>query len=109
VHNLPVVVTHLPIEEISGDRCQVLFFGSTNGAQLESVLRRVQGQGIVTIGESDSFIEKGGMIGLVVEHGRVRFDINLAAIAAAHLELSSHVVALGRTVKSKSGFLESRK
>jgi YfiR/HmsC-like len=53
----------------------------------------------VTIGESDSFTERGGMIGLIVDQGRVRFDINLAAITAAHLQVSSKLLALGRTVK----------
>jgi hypothetical protein len=41
------------------------------------------------------------MIGLVVDHGSVRFEINLAAIAAAHLQVSSRLIEIGRVVGSR--------
>src|SRR3954469_12392226 len=99
VHGLPVVVNRLAPKEKKWNECQVLFIALTAPVRIEAVLAEVEGRSIVTVGESESFTEIGGMVGLVVDQGRVRFDINLAAIAAAHLQVSSRLVALGRTVK----------
>ena len=41
------------------------------------------------------------MIGPVVDHGSVRFDINLAAIAGGHLRVSSRLIEIGRVVGSR--------
>jgi hypothetical protein len=99
VHGLPVVIKRLVQKDKGWDECQVLFIGFSAPTRIEAVLAEVRGHSIVTIGESDSFTEQGGMIGLVVDQGRVRFDINLAAIVAGHLQVSSRLLALGRTVK----------
>ena len=100
VHGLPLAIRRLPAGEESWDQCQVLFLGISNSTRLEAILRRLEGRSIVTIGESGSFAEAGGMIGLVVDHGRVRFDVNVAAITAARLQISSRMVELGRVVRS---------
>jgi hypothetical protein len=54
----------------------------------------------MTIGESQAFAECGGMITLVLEGDRVRFDINLQVATDAHLKISSKLLELARTVKS---------
>jgi hypothetical protein len=68
---------------------------------VEAALARLQGSSILTIGESDGFARLGGMIGLVVDQGRVRFDINLAALAGARLKASSQLMEIGRVVGSR--------
>jgi len=98
-HGLPVLIRRLPGGDEPLDGCQVLFFGNT--ARIEAALSRLQGHSILTVGESDGFSERGGMIGLVVDHGSVRFDINLAAIAAARLQVSSRLIEIGRVVGSR--------
>jgi hypothetical protein len=98
-HGLPVLIRRLSAGDEQVDGCQVLFFGSN--ARIESALSRLQGRSILTVGELEGFAERGGMIGLVVDRGSVRFDINLAAIAAARLQVSSRLIELGRVVGSK--------
>jgi len=98
-HGHPVTIRRLGKEQESVDECQLLFVGITSPTRTAAVLARVQGRSIVTVGESDSFIEAGGMMRLVVDDGRVRFDINLVAITAAHLKISARLGALGRTIK----------
>jgi YfiR/HmsC-like len=98
-HGLPVLIRRLPAGDELLDGCQVVFFSSA--ARIESALSRLQGRSILTVGESDGFSERGGMIGLVMDHGSVRFDINLAAIAAAHLQVSSRLIEIGRVVGSR--------
>ena len=98
-HGLPILIRRLPAGDEHLDGCQVLFFGST--VRIEPVLNRLQGRSILTVGESDGFSERGGMIGLVVDHGSVRFDINLAAIAGGRLRVSSRLIEIGRVVGSR--------
>ena len=98
-HGLPILIRRLPLGVEDLDGCQVLFFSST--ARIEPALSGLQGRSILTVGESAGFSERGGMIGLVMEHGSVRFDINLAAIAAARLQVSSRLIEIGHVVGSR--------
>jgi hypothetical protein len=99
VHGLPIVIRRMPLANENWDGCQVLFFGS--GSQTDSALRQLSGASILTVGASQGFAERGGMIGLVVENASVRFDINLTAIAAARLKISSQLIEIGRVVGPK--------
>ena len=98
-HGMPILIRRLPSGDEHWDGCQVLFFGTA--AHIEPTLSRLSGRSILTVGESQGFAERGGMIGLVVDHGSVRFEINLAVIAAAHLQVSSRLIEIGRVVGSK--------
>ena len=98
-HGLPILIRRIPSSDQRWDGCQVLFFGGA--AQIESALSRLAGRSILTVGESVDFAARGGMIGLVLDHGSVRFDINLAVIAAAHLQVSSRLIEIGRVVGPK--------
>lgn len=102
VHGAPIVIRRIPPGQENWDGCQTLFLGATrHPAQIEPLLRGAQDRSILTISESDGFAEKGGMIGLRLDQGRVVFEINLAAISSAHLHASSRLVELGRVVGSR--------
>jgi uncharacterized protein DUF4154 len=98
-HGATVFIKRLPRGDEQVDGCQVLFLGSA--ARIEPVLSRLQGRSILTVGDSRDFSERGGMIALVMENGSVRFELNLAAIAAARLQVSSRLVELGHVVGPK--------
>jgi hypothetical protein len=55
---------------------------------------------ILTIGEGAAFASTGGVIAMVIEDRRVRFDIDLDAANAAGLKVSSKLLALTRVVHS---------
>jgi hypothetical protein len=55
----------------------------------------------MTVGESDGFLEQGGMIRLDVEEGKIRFAINLDASEQAGLKISSRMLLLAKTVVGK--------
>ena len=54
--------------------------------------------GILLVGEGNSFARCGGMIGLTLKEGRVQFDINVQAVARAHLEVSSKLLQVASIV-----------
>ncbi len=100
-HGLPLRVRRLTTRDEGWDGCQVIFFGMQRAANLVPVLARLEGRGVLTVGDSEGFAEAGGMLGLVVDHDRVRFEINLDALAAARLKASSRLIDIGRVVRTK--------
>src|SRR5579871_951719 len=80
----PVHIEHVKEpREITG--CQMLFLGAKESKRLPAILAEVGKAPVMTVGESDGFLEQGGMVRLDVEDGKVRFAINLDASEQAGL------------------------
>ena len=77
--------------------CQALFVNGTGKEALGSL--SALGPGVLTIGEGEGFVRRGGMIAFVVENRRVRFGINESAAEAAGLKLSSKLLNVARSVE----------
>jgi len=87
------------VERIRTDQqksCQVLYFGND---RTSPGMVNAAGGAVLTIGEGDSFIHEGGIIGFVMDKRRVRFDINLKAATNAGLKLSSKLLSVARAVE----------
>lgn len=78
--------------------CQVLFIGAAERWRTPQVLQSLRGGTVLTVGESNDFIRVGGIIRFVVEEGKVRFEVNLAASQQARLKISAKLLSLARTV-----------
>lgn len=74
--------------------CHVLFIGANEAARLDGAIAALNARKVLTVGESRDFLAKGGMILLMNEGGRVRFKINLEAVQAAELSVSSKLLRL---------------
>lgn len=83
-------------QEIRG--CQILFIGESQQKRAPSLLTRLQGNPILTVGETEHFVQDGGMIGFLREENKIRFEINLEAAEHAKLRLSSRLLALAKRV-----------
>jgi hypothetical protein len=59
----------------------------------------LKGVAVLTVGTSDQFARSGGMVGLFVEDGRMRFAINPDAAQRSGVRLSSRLLALAKLVK----------
>ncbi|WP_269619809.1 YfiR family protein [Zhongshania sp. BJYM1] len=53
---------------------------------------------ILTVSDNDNFIKLGGMIQLLIDNGKIRFDINRSATDRADLKVSSKLLGLARNV-----------
>jgi len=92
----PIVVKRLaPSEDLSP--CQILFIPKSVDAT--NMLKQVASRGVLTVGESDDFLDAGGMIRLLIEDKKVRFEVNLDVAERAHLTVSSQLLKLARTIK----------
>ena len=69
--------------------CQVLFVSRSETGRVPGILARVRGARILTVSESSGFAERGGMVNLVLQDDRVRFEMNVRAAEQEGLKISS--------------------
>lgn len=85
------------------ERCQVLFVGASEKAQLERVLGAVQRWPVLTVADFEGFAGRGGTIGFVRQDNRVGFEINEESARNAGLKVSAKLLYLGRSAHGRQG------
>lgn len=84
-----------------------VFVSEDDSKKLRQVLDAAADSGVLSIGEGEDFASRGGVIGLLMEGLRVRFDIDTGVADAARLRVSSKLLALGRVVRTaRAGVVE---
>jgi hypothetical protein len=76
--------------------CQVLFVSRSERQRLPEILARVGGAPVLTVGDTDGFLQAGGVINFVMEDNKVRFAINLQAAEHNRLTISSKLLRLAK-------------
>ena len=82
-------------------KCQILFIGAGDTRREAEVLKGLKSLPMLTVGETDQFVQDGGMINFTTKDGKVRFDVDLNATRAVGLGISSKLLSLAGTVKGK--------
>ena len=83
-----IVVRHVDSRE-ELRKCHIIFISRSETARFSSILSDVHSDCVLTVGESDKFINKGGMINFIMVGNMVRFEINDGAARHAGLKISS--------------------
>jgi YfiR/HmsC-like len=78
------------------------FVVEPDGKRLHRILDAAASAGVLTIGEGEDFTTRGGVIALLVEDRKVRFDVDTTAAQIARLRVSSKLLALTHAVRSSS-------
>lgn len=97
IRSHPLQVRHLR-EKDNQAACHLLFIVGTDKKHAAAILTGVNNAPILTIGESDNFIQQGGIIGFCLQENKICFDINLETANRAHLKISSRLLLLARSV-----------
>lgn len=79
--------------------CHILFISSSEKKRLTQIIAGLNGTSTLTIGESDRFIESGGIIKFVMDGPRIRFDINRTAAEKSGLKISFKLLNLASQVR----------
>jgi len=79
--------------------CKILFVGASERTHIDELVQIVRGLPILTVGETPGFAEHGGVIRLVLEDNRVRFEVNVDAAHQAGLTISSRLLTLARIIQ----------
>ncbi|MCA1659830.1 MAG: YfiR family protein [Verrucomicrobiaceae bacterium] len=80
-------------------RCHLLFVSGSETPRVGDVLAAVAGRSIVTVGETESFLERGGMISLVADRNRIRLLVNPEPLRAAKVDVSSKLLRVAEITR----------
>ncbi len=87
-----------PEEDISD--CHLLYLSSLNNeAEVRQRIEAARGQPTLTVSDYEDFARMGGMIELVIDDGRYKFDVDYSRVLQSHLRLSSSMLKLARRVR----------
>ena len=88
----------------------VLFICSSENKNLKQIIDPIKTNNILTVGETDNFLESGGIINFVLEEKKVRFEINLDAANTSKLKISSQLLRLAeKVIQKKEGTEKANK
>jgi len=103
IHGRVLSVQFLDENQMQSASCQILFLTSTRNEKQLALLDSISQRPILTIGEDEKFISRGGIIGLEINQNRVRFAINVEASEAAGLNISAQLLQLAKITDDRQG------
>ncbi len=83
--------------------CHVLYLTGLDAGRSQQIVDELKGAPVLTVSDREGFVEKGGMVVLVLDGGKIRFTINTDAAERARLRLSSRVLVLATVVRDGTG------
>jgi len=98
INGRAITIKHLSSgDSLSG--CTILFISSSENSQLSAILGKVGSLPILTVGESESFLQNGGIINFLLKEGKIHLAINLKAAQKVNLQISSKLLSVADVVK----------
>jgi hypothetical protein len=93
----PVMVMQPRRVEESRD-CHILFIGSSQGKEAEKMIAALHDASVLTVGETNDFVQKGGMITFILQDDRVQFQVNHKVATRAGVHISARLLSVARLV-----------
>ncbi len=78
--------------------CHVVVIGDADERRVVPVLRALAGQPVLTVSDTEHFVDLGGGIGLLTADDRLQFEVNRGALEQAQLKASASLLKLARSV-----------
>jgi len=76
--------------------CHILFVGKPQNSELDAIAEKVKDSAVLIVGETNDFLDHGGMIRFFLESDTVRFEINPAPALRARLQISSKLLSVAK-------------
>lgn len=83
--------------------CHLLFISRISVTGLTRILTYTRSRPILTVSDTRGFANKGVLINLNIEEGRIRFEINEGAVRESGLYMSYHLLKLAKIVNPVGG------
>jgi len=97
----PMIVRRLH-EPGDVSQCQILFIAGSADQELESVLATLDHRATLTVSDLEGAARRGAMIRMMNVGDRIRLRINIDAVRAAHLTVSSNLLRAAEVVGSSA-------
>ena len=81
--------------------CHILYISPSESEQMEAILGKLKGSGILTVGDTDNFARRGGVIGFYIDKNKIRLRVNLESAREEKLSLSSKLLRLAEIVREQ--------
>ena len=89
----PLVVRRFAsVEEVK--KCQILFISRSEMGRLDAIFAALKGRSILTVGDDEGFIRKGGITRFVMDQNKVHLRISPNAAKREGLVISSKLLRL---------------
>lgn len=88
------------VEELKS--AHMLFIGESERDRVPDILASLGTASIVTVGETEGFARRGGIINFYAENGRIRFEINADAARRNGLRINSQLLKRAKVVTSEA-------
>jgi hypothetical protein len=92
-HPLRVLAINAPVDSRC---CQVIYFATDKPAEIKPVLQSFSSAHVLTIGETDGFLEEGGAVNLFLMDGHMAFEVSLETLGREGVEISSKLLRFGQ-------------
>ncbi len=79
-------------------KCHVLFICDSEHENYKAITDAVKGYGVLTVGETEDFLDFNGIITFIPETAKPVFEVNLKVCESEGLKISSKVLRLARKV-----------
>jgi len=76
--------------------CQIVYLATGKNEEIRRALQSSQPLGVLTIGESDHFLDSGGAVNLFIADGHISFETSLDALDRCGVTISSNLLKFGQ-------------
>ena len=82
-------------------KCQILFISASERKRQADILATLKALPILTVGETETFAQEGGMVNFTKKEGKVHLQVNLDSAQKAGLQISSRLLNVADVVRGK--------
>jgi hypothetical protein len=75
--------------------CHLVFVGQN---EAPAIARELRGFPVVTVSDHKDFVREGGMIGLLLDGNRLKFEVNLKAAKESRIRVFATLLKLAKTI-----------
>jgi hypothetical protein len=79
--------------------CQILFVSPSEKTEFPKIMGALHNASVLTVSETDGFIQAGGMINFLIQDNKIRFQISDEAAKKGRLKISSKLLSLAVPVR----------
>jgi len=81
-------------------QCQIVFIANSADRELESVVAALDRRATLTVSDLEGAAQRGVMVRMVTENGKIRLRVNIDAVRAARITISSNLLRAAEIVGS---------
>ena len=78
-----------------------MFVSSSERRRLRELRDRLKGVPVLTVGETEDFLDQGGIINFMLKGQSIRFEISVLSAQSAGLKLDARLLGAANAVRGK--------